>query len=359
PSRPGRRPASRVAAPREPRLPLSRARPSPRAVPAPRPGARLPRSGRARLQPAPLRPAQRSARAGQAGHAEPDRRRAAHDRVDARGTPADNRSQGGRDHGLPALRRDPRQRGPLLPELRPADGPPRRPADRRGAGRSARRPGRCPLGRLHISARRDRACGRTRPGTRAAAEPAGARCATCACRAAPDHLPAPDRLARARGARPLPRAAAARRDRDPGGRRRPRRPRGDHGDHPSWRRLLVSTQAPAAPPSPAAPPHAPPPGEACPLCGAPLAPDQEWCLHCGAAARTRLAAAPNWRVPVIAVASVAAIALAVLAVALVKLAGDSGPAPAPVVTTVTTPAAAAPAATAPAPAAPGASTTPG
>ncbi len=98
--------------------------------------------------------------------------------------------------------------------------------------------------------------------------------------------------------------------------------------------------------------HAAPPRDACPLCGSPLAPDQEWCLHCGAAARTRLAATPNWRWPLIAVAAVVATALAVLAVALVKLAGDSGPAPAPVTQTVTTPA------TPPASTVPGASTTP-
>jgi hypothetical protein len=81
-----------------------------------------------------------------------------------------------------------------------------------------------------------------------------------------------------------------------------------------------------------------PPTEACPLCGAPLAADQEWCLRCGAAARTRLAATPNWKAPATTIAVVAALALGVLAAALVKLAGDSGPAPTPTTTTVTTPA---------------------
>jgi hypothetical protein len=101
--------------------------------------------------------------------------------------------------------------------------------------------------------------------------------------------------------------------------------------------------------APAAPTQAPPaqaePGietaaEACPLCGAPLAAEQEWCLRCGAAARTRLAAAPSWKGPLVAVAVVAVLALAVLAAALVKLAGDTGPAPAPLTRTVTSPAAA-------------------
>jgi hypothetical protein len=75
--------------------------------------------------------------------------------------------------------------------------------------------------------------------------------------------------------------------------------------------------------------------EACPLCGAPLDPQQDWCLHCGAAARTRLAATPNWRAPIAAIAAVAVLALGVLAAALVKLAGGSEPGP-PVTSTVTT-----------------------
>ncbi|HXP37256.1 MAG TPA: hypothetical protein VN817_05775, partial [Solirubrobacteraceae bacterium] len=56
--------------------------------------------------------------------------------------------------------------------------------------------------------------------------------------------------------------------------------------------------------------------EACPLCGAPLNPDQDWCLRCGAAARTRLAATPNWKGPIAAIAVVAVLALGVLAAAL-------------------------------------------
>jgi hypothetical protein len=82
--------------------------------------------------------------------------------------------------------------------------------------------------------------------------------------------------------------------------------------------------------------------EGCPLCGAPLRTEQEWCLNCGAAARTRLAAAPNWRAPLVTLVVLVALALGVLAGALVKLAGDSGPAPAAVTSTVTSPAAAAP-----------------
>ena len=102
----------------------------------------------------------------------------------------------------------------------------------------------------------------------------------------------------------------------------------------------------APPPPTQAPPAAAPQPvaayEACPLCGAPLAADQEWCLRCGAAARTRLAAAPGWKAPVVALAVVAALALGILAAALVKLAGDSGPAPVAITRTVTTVGAATP-----------------
>lgn len=63
------------------------------------------------------------------------------------------------------------------------------------------------------------------------------------------------------------------------------------------------------------------PQEVCPLCSAPLRPDQDWCLRCGAGARTRLAAPPKWKGLVVALVLVVAISLGVLAAALVKLAG--------------------------------------
>jgi hypothetical protein len=97
--------------------------------------------------------------------------------------------------------------------------------------------------------------------------------------------------------------------------------------------VSVTTSPPSPPgtvPTPA------PVGETCPLCGAPLHPEQEWCLSCGAAARTRLATSPNWKTPIAVLAVVVALSLGVLAAALVKLAGGSGKAPAPLTTTVTT-----------------------
>ncbi len=91
--------------------------------------------------------------------------------------------------------------------------------------------------------------------------------------------------------------------------------------------------------APSAPPPAPSralPTEACPLCGTPLHAEQEWCLRCGAAARTRLAASPNWRAPLLAALVAAVLSLGVLAAALVKLAGGSGSAAPASTTTVTT-----------------------
>ncbi|MCW2970412.1 MAG: hypothetical protein JWO23_1539 [Solirubrobacterales bacterium] len=92
------------------------------------------------------------------------------------------------------------------------------------------------------------------------------------------------------------------------------------------------------------------PRDACPLCGASLHPEQEWCLRCGGAARTRLAAAPtNWKAPVAALLAVIALSLGVLTAALVDLAGSGSSTPA---TTKTVTAPAAPAAAAPTPTAP-------
>ena len=77
----------------------------------------------------------------------------------------------------------------------------------------------------------------------------------------------------------------------------------------------MSTQAPVAPPVEALP------RELCPLCEAPLRADQSWCLRCGAAARTRLAAQPKWKALVVVLLLVVVLSLGVLAAALVKLTG--------------------------------------
>jgi hypothetical protein len=73
--------------------------------------------------------------------------------------------------------------------------------------------------------------------------------------------------------------------------------------------------------------HAPGPAPVplrCPRCGANVAPEQDWCLECGAPARTRLAPTPNWRLPVAFLAAVALIAGLALAVAFSSLTKDDG-----------------------------------
>ena len=89
---------------------------------------------------------------------------------------------------------------------------------------------------------------------------------------------------------------------------------------------MSTAQAPAAAPASYT--------EVCPLCGEPLAPTQDWCLRCGAAAHTRVAATPGWRAPVIVAVVLAVVCLGVLAGALVKLARGPGPAPPTVTLTV-------------------------
>ena len=85
----------------------------------------------------------------------------------------------------------------------------------------------------------------------------------------------------------------------------------------------------------------PPPAteRACPQCGAPLAPDQEWCLSCGTAVGTRIAPTPRWRLPVFLVGALLALIAAALVLALVELSGDPQPvAQAPSATATATPA---------------------
>jgi septal ring-binding cell division protein DamX len=74
------------------------------------------------------------------------------------------------------------------------------------------------------------------------------------------------------------------------------------------------------PPTEPAPP-APAP-RACPRCGSDLAPDQEWCLNCGADVGARVAETPRWRVPVIIVGTLLVLALGAVALALIELADD-------------------------------------
>jgi hypothetical protein len=100
---------------------------------------------------------------------------------------------------------------------------------------------------------------------------------------------------------------------------------------------------------------------ACPRCGAALRPEQDWCLECGAAARTRIARTPAWRLPVFAVVFLVALSGAAAAFAFVRLSNTDDDlraaknaasltapaATAPPATTATDPAVAVPQATTP------------
>jgi hypothetical protein len=95
----------------------------------------------------------------------------------------------------------------------------------------------------------------------------------------------------------------------------------------------VSTVEPPQPPvaepvPPAAPAavaqHRAPAALRCPRCGATVAPEQDWCLECGAPARTRLAPTPRWGIPVAVVVALIAAAGLALALAFVALTDDDG-----------------------------------
>jgi len=61
----------------------------------------------------------------------------------------------------------------------------------------------------------------------------------------------------------------------------------------------------------------------CPRCGAAMAEQQEWCLHCGAAVGTRVVAAPGWRAPIAIAGVILTLAAIAVAVAIVQLADDT------------------------------------
>jgi cytoskeletal protein RodZ len=63
-----------------------------------------------------------------------------------------------------------------------------------------------------------------------------------------------------------------------------------------------------------------PPERRCPRCGSTLAPDQEWCLSCGAAADTEVVEARGWRVPLYLGGGLAALAALGVILAIVALA---------------------------------------
>jgi hypothetical protein len=62
----------------------------------------------------------------------------------------------------------------------------------------------------------------------------------------------------------------------------------------------------------------------CPRCGASVAPEQDWCLECGAPARTRLAPTPNWKAPIALLGVIVLLAGVALAFAFTSLTSDDG-----------------------------------
>src|SRR3954466_11456031 len=72
-------------------------------------------------------------------------------------------------------------------------------------------------------------------------------------------------------------------------------------------------------PPPDAPVPAGPPERRCPRCGSTMAPDQEWCLACGAAAGTEVVEAEGWRVPLYLGGGLVALAIIGVILAIVAL----------------------------------------
>jgi hypothetical protein len=59
----------------------------------------------------------------------------------------------------------------------------------------------------------------------------------------------------------------------------------------------------------------------CPRCDAPVGPDQEWCLACGAAATTEVAEPRGWRVPIMLTGAIALLAVIGIVLAIAALSG--------------------------------------
>ena len=80
-----------------------------------------------------------------------------------------------------------------------------------------------------------------------------------------------------------------------------------------------------------------PPGSfPCPRCGEVLSPAQDWCLNCGDPARTVIAPAPRWRLPLAILAAITALALGVLVAAFLALSADDPPPSLTTTQTITT-----------------------
>jgi hypothetical protein len=86
-------------------------------------------------------------------------------------------------------------------------------------------------------------------------------------------------------------------------------------------------EAPEQPPVEAAP--EPAPERPCAECGAPLQPDQDWCLECGTAQPDRPGARPGWRTAAAVLATTGVLASGAVAAAYAGLSADARKAAAP------------------------------
>ena len=93
-----------------------------------------------------------------------------------------------------------------------------------------------------------------------------------------------------------------------------------------------------------------PPERRCQRCGTTLAPDQEWCLACGAATDTEIVEARGWRVPIYLGGGLAALAIVGVVLAIIALSSSKEEVagkPTPTPSAIGTPAVPSPGATAP------------
>jgi hypothetical protein len=77
------------------------------------------------------------------------------------------------------------------------------------------------------------------------------------------------------------------------------------------------------------PPSKPEAVRTCASCGAPMEPDQDWCLTCGAAASGSLGQRPGWRAASTVIALTAVLVLGAIAASYAAITGDDGKKPAP------------------------------
>jgi hypothetical protein len=90
----------------------------------------------------------------------------------------------------------------------------------------------------------------------------------------------------------------------------------------------VAPQAPREAP-PEQPPAKPEAVRTCASCGAPMEPDQDWCLTCGAAASGSLGRRPGWRAASTVIGITAALVLGAIAASYAAITSDDGSKPAP------------------------------